>query len=78
MNLLHALHNIAKRIARAHRRERARRELRALDDRQLADIGLSRGDINAVVEGLIGGPVHTRQTAGSAAAANANRSEAAA
>jgi uncharacterized protein YjiS (DUF1127 family) len=78
MNLLHALHTIAERIARAHRRERARRELRALDDRQLADIGVSRGEINAVVEGLMGGPAHTRQTPGRPAAANANRSEAAA
>ena len=30
---------------------RARRELHQLDDRALADLGLSRGDIDAVVRG---------------------------
>ena len=32
-------------------RRRLRNELQALDDRLLADIGLSRGDIEAVVAG---------------------------
>ena len=40
-------------IRRWRARERARRELQALDDRQLADIGLSRGDIEAVVHGQV-------------------------
>ncbi len=38
-------------IRRWRSRERARRELNSLDDRQLADIGLSRADIEAVVSG---------------------------
>ncbi len=38
-------------IRRWRVRERARRELSALDDRQLADIGLSRADIETVVGG---------------------------
>ena len=39
---------------RAWRKKRqARRDLEALDDRLLADIGLDRADIGAVVEGLL-------------------------
>ena len=78
MNLFHALFDIAGAVARAHRRKHARRELMALDDRLLADIGVPRGEIDAVIEGLMRGPVGTAQPAPSPAAANANRPEVAA
>lgn len=38
-------------ISDQRRRERTRRELMALGDWELADIGINRGDIDAVVEG---------------------------
>jgi uncharacterized protein YjiS (DUF1127 family) len=38
-------------IQRWQRQARVRDELYAMDDRQLADIGLSRGDIEQVVRG---------------------------
>ena len=70
--------NLLRILWRAHRRNRARRELMSLDDRALNDIGLSRGDIESVVEGLLRGPVRTAQPAPSRAAANANRPDVAA
>ncbi len=42
----------AKGIIRAHHRRAAIRELRALDDRMLKDIGVRRDDIYSVVEEL--------------------------
>lgn len=36
-----------------HAREKAIRELRGLDDRSLSDLGISRGDIKAVVKGSL-------------------------
>lgn len=39
-------------LARSHREAAAMRQLRALDDRLLADIGISRGRIPEVVAGL--------------------------
>ncbi len=38
-------------VRRWQAREQVRNQLAAMDDRQLADIGLSRGDIEAVAEG---------------------------
>lgn len=42
-----------RKIARARKRVHARRELEALDDRILADIGISRGSIRATVDSMI-------------------------
>ncbi len=82
MNLFQALFDLAGAVARAHRRKRARRELRAFDDRVLADIGVPRGEIDAVVEGLMRGPVRAAPPAPSPAsspsAANEDRPEVAA
>ena len=79
MNLLHTLFDLAGAVARAHRRNRARRELMAMDNRLLADIGIRRGEIDAVVEHLMRGPVHAAQpSAGPTATANENRPEVAA
>ena len=42
-----------------HKRSRVSHELSNMNDRQLADIGISRGDINAVVHGrLVRQPRH--------------------
>ncbi len=82
MNPFHALFDLARAIEHAHIRKRARRELMALDDRLLADIGVPRSAIDAVVEGLMRGPVRAAPPAPSPAsspsAANANRPEVAA
>ena len=42
---------IARTVRKWRERGRARRELQRLSDLELADIGLSRGDIDAVVRG---------------------------
>ena len=47
---------VVRAIRRWQERERVREQLAAMDDRQLADIGLSRGDIEAVAEGKISRP----------------------
>jgi uncharacterized protein YjiS (DUF1127 family) len=43
-------------LSAASKRRELRRELNALDDRMLADIGISRADIPAVVEAVSGQP----------------------
>jgi uncharacterized protein YjiS (DUF1127 family) len=58
---------LAKRVLRAHRRRAALRELEALDDRMLKDIGLSRGSIPCAIERMLtgiggAGTVLTRST----------------
>jgi uncharacterized protein YjiS (DUF1127 family) len=47
-----SLARIFQRIAARWRADRARRELHALSDRTLQDIGLRRADIDALVAGL--------------------------
>lgn len=44
---------ITRAVRKWQERGRARRELQCLTDLELADIGLSRGDIDAVVRGDI-------------------------
>jgi uncharacterized protein YjiS (DUF1127 family) len=46
---------LAAAVARQHRRRAAIRELSGLSDYALRDIGLSRGDIRAVVDGMLEG-----------------------
>jgi len=45
---------MTRRLKSWQERQRLRNELQALDDRLLADIGLSRGDIEAVAAGKQG------------------------
>ncbi len=42
---------IARNVRRWHERSRARRALHGMSDRQLADIGLTRDSIEAVLRG---------------------------
>jgi uncharacterized protein YjiS (DUF1127 family) len=42
---------LVERLCRHYARRAARRELRALDDRMLSDIGISRGEIERVTKG---------------------------
>jgi uncharacterized protein YjiS (DUF1127 family) len=51
MSLLNLFLSAAKAISAWRRRERAYAELMALDDRSLADIGVRRSQIRALVEG---------------------------
>ena len=44
---------VTRAVRKWRERSRARRELQRLTDLELADIGLSRGDIDAVVRGDI-------------------------
>lgn len=46
--------NIREKIAAFARRQKAIRDLKALDARQLADIGLTRADIFAMERGHLG------------------------
>jgi len=48
-------------LRRRHRRNLSIRELRALDDRQLRDIGILRGDIPQVVDELMQTGTTTRR-----------------
>ncbi len=52
--VVNAVRSLAKRLAEAHRRRAAMRELQGFDDRILADIGISRSQIAAAV--LVGRP----------------------
>ena len=70
--------NLLRTLSRAHRRRRTRRQLMSMDDHTLRDIGVSRGDINAVVEGLLHESTPAAPPAASPVAANANRPEVAA
>ena len=66
--------NLFRTLARAHRRNRARRELMSLGEGALKDIGVWRADIDAVVEGLMRGSVRAPHRASAPAAnTNANR-----
>ena len=49
--LWHAACTLWRAAAKARARRRAARELRALDDRSLRDIGLGRSEIDAAVRG---------------------------
>jgi uncharacterized protein YjiS (DUF1127 family) len=51
MTILNLFLSAGRAIAEWRRRERAYRELMALDDRSLADIGVRRAQIRALVEG---------------------------
>jgi uncharacterized protein YjiS (DUF1127 family) len=46
----------ARKVATWYQRREAYRSLMGLDDRMLADIGLSRDEIPAVVKAMVGGP----------------------
>jgi uncharacterized protein YjiS (DUF1127 family) len=47
-----ALHRVWQAMVAAHRMRQARSELMRLDDRLLADVGMSRHDLDPVVEAL--------------------------
>ncbi len=47
------IHKLVSTLRRWHRRRLAIRELMALDDRMLDDIGVRRADIHRVVDGLL-------------------------
>ena len=51
MSFLNLFVSAAKALSAWRRRERAYAELMALDDRSLADIGIRRSQIRALVEG---------------------------
>ena len=51
MSILNLFLSAGQAVAEWRRRERAYRELIALDDRSLADIGIHRSQIRALVEG---------------------------
>ena len=51
MSILNLFLSAGHAVAERRRRERAYRELIALDDRSLADIGVNRSQIRALVEG---------------------------
>ena len=62
-------------LAEAHRRRAAYAELNGLDDRMLRDLGLSRGELWAAVDGMVdrAAPSNDNQVAATAAvAANEN------
>ncbi len=47
--------NIRQRIAKFAQYQRTMRELSALDQRQLQDLGITRGDIKAIASGTYAG-----------------------
>ncbi len=51
MSILNLFLSAGQAVAEWRRRERAYSELKALDDRSLADIGIHRSQIRALVEG---------------------------
>jgi uncharacterized protein YjiS (DUF1127 family) len=55
MSLLNWIAAVGHAIAQWHRRNRAYHELMALDDRTLADIGISRSEIPRIVWAQYGG-----------------------
>jgi uncharacterized protein YjiS (DUF1127 family) len=52
MTLMNLLISIRKSLSEWRRRDRAYAELMALDDHSLADIGIHRSEIGALVEGV--------------------------
>lgn len=52
-NAVHGVAGLGRRFAIARKRGQASRELAALDDRILADIGIQRGNIRETVEAMI-------------------------
>lgn len=54
------VHNWAHRIARYHDRRTALKRLAELGDRELHDIGLTRGELEAAVHGFIAAPDRAR------------------
>src|ERR1700757_4986879 len=72
--LLNAALNLTNRFVEWRRRERAYAELSVLDDRSLADIGISRAEIPFVVAGRVPAEAQSFPTG---AVANGNRRAAA-
>jgi uncharacterized protein YjiS (DUF1127 family) len=60
--ILTAARGLAGRLVEWRRRERAYAELTALDDRALADIGISRAEIPFVVAGRVASATSTLST----------------
>ena len=80
-SLIDVVRSVIQAIIRGHRRRVAIRELAALDDRTLRDIGLHRGQIHTVVNTLLnpaptlsGEPVATHNASFAAANDNEYRS----
>lgn len=75
--LYHVARRVLVKAIHAYRRRRAANELRRLDDRMLADLGIERGDIDSVVSGIDHAPLKNsimarRSNVRSTASANDN------
>lgn len=69
--LARGLMALGRRLAEWRRRQVARQELQGLDDHMLNDIGLNRGDIEAVIRGVVV-PGHAADNENQRPAANQN------